>query len=154
VAAEFKAKDEVYVESLKKMGTVVKPARKPGVYDILVGTLTVQCAASDLTPRAALSKSVLKSFKNIAKPVAGSGKNPPSRPATLDLHGMLVEDAMRAVEHAMDRAIIEGHQKMEIVHGIGAGRIRDALHKYLAKLPIIESFRLDDQNAGVTWVYF
>ncbi len=153
MAAEFKAKDEVYVESLKKMG-VVEGSRRPGWYDVLINGMRVQCRASDCTPRAAVSKSILKTLKNIAQPVAGSGKNPPSRPATLDLHGMLVEDAMRAVEKAMDRAIIEGHQKMEIVHGIGAGRIRDALHRYLKTLPIIESYRLDDQNAGVTWVYF
>jgi dsDNA-specific endonuclease/ATPase MutS2 len=40
-----------------------------------------------------------------------------------------------------------------VVHGKGSGRIRDALHRELAALPVVASFRLDPQNAGVTWVY-
>jgi dsDNA-specific endonuclease/ATPase MutS2 len=43
---------------------------------------------------------------------------------------------------------------MEIVHGIGAGRIRQALHAYLKGLSVIDSFKVDDLNPGVTWVYF
>ena len=116
--------------------------------------MRVQCRALDLKPREALSKSLLKTLKGIAKPVAGSAKNPPSKPATVDLHGLTVEDALRVLEKAMDRAIIEGHARMEVVHGIGSGRVRQAVHTYLKGLSIIESFRVDDLNPGVTWVYF
>lgn len=153
MAAEFKAKDEVLVGSLKRLGIVLGSPR-PGWYQVLVGGLKVEVRASELKPRGEVDKNLLKTLKKIAQPKAGDAKNPPTQPARLDLHGMRVEEAMKLVEKAMDRAIIEGHSRMEIVHGIGAGKIREALHKYLASLPIIESFKVDDGNAGVTWVYF
>lgn len=153
MAADFKAKDEVFVESLKRLG-VIEGKRKDGSYDVIVGTLRVRCDASDLKARAELSKTVLKTLRGIAKPVAGSAKNPPSGVVRVDLHGLRVEEAMRVVEQAVDRAIMDGHSRMEIVHGIGSGRIRHALHAYLSKLPVIETYKVDDLNAGVTWVYF
>ena len=153
MAAEFKEKDEVFVTSLNKLGVVVAVLRE-GVYQVQVGPLKIKVQGSDLKAPTAINKSLLKTLKNIAKPVAGSKKNPPTQPARLDLHGMRVEDAMRAVEKAMDRAIIDGHGRMEIIHGIGSGRVREALHQYLKTLPIIEHFKVDDINPGVTWVYF
>lgn len=153
MATEFKEKDEVLVGPLKKLGTILGSS-KAGWYDVLVGGKRIQCRASDLKPREELSKSLLKSLKQIAKPSAADWKSPPRFPMKVDLHGMTVEDAMRSVEKSVDRAIIDGYEKMEIVHGIGSGKIRQALHRYLAQLSVIESYRLDEQNPGVTWVYF
>lgn len=153
VSVRFKEKDEVFVASVKKLGTILKRL-KSGGFEVQVGSMRLQCSAEDLTPRAELSKTLEKTLRKIAKPVAGSAKTLSDRPVKLDLHGMRVEDAMRAVEKAMDRAILDGTVRMEIVHGIGAGKIRAALHRYLASLPIIENFKVDDQNQGVTWVYF
>jgi DNA mismatch repair protein MutS2 len=153
VAADFKEKDEVFILSLKKLGTVLG-ASKSGGFFVQVGSLRIECRPEDLQPRATLSKSLEKTLKRMAKPVAGTRKTVSDRPVKLDLHGMRVEDALRTVEKAMDRAIIDGVARMEIVHGIGAGKIRSALHQYLASLPIIETYRVDDQNPGVTWVYF
>jgi DNA mismatch repair protein MutS2 len=152
MAADFKAKDEVYIVSLRKLGKVLGKKREG--YEVSVGGLVVQCAAKDLKPRAELSRDLVKTLSRMAKPVAGSAKSAPTKPLKLDLHGMRVEDAMRCVEKAMNRAIMEEYSRMEIVHGIGEGKIRAALHRYLATIPTVESFRLDDQNAGVTWVYF
>ncbi len=150
---EFKAKDEVYISSLKQLGTVVgRP--KAGVYEVLVGGVRVKVPGSDLRPREALSKSILKTLKNIAKPTAGAGKTRPPSTPRIDLHGMIVEDAMREVEKAIDRAVISGADRMEILHGIGTGRIRTALHAYLSKLSVVERYKMDDHNPGVTWVYF
>jgi DNA mismatch repair protein MutS2 len=149
---DFKVKDEVYVVSLKKLGTIAEKRREE--YDVFVGGLRIRCRKEDLKPRAEVSRDLLKTLSRIAKPVAGSAKQPQSDQLKIDLHGMRVEDAMRQVEKALDRALVEGISRVEIVHGIGAGKIRAALHQYLKELPTVANFRLDDQNAGVTWVYF
>jgi len=152
MAVEFKVKDAVYVVSLKQLG-VVKRAAKQGKYLVQVGVMEILCSASDLKPREALSKAALKSFARIAKPKART-PNRRDKPLKVDLHGMRVEEAMRLVEKSLDRAIIDEYSSVEVVHGIGTGRIREALHKYLKTLSVVSHFRLDDQNAGVTWVYF
>ncbi len=149
---DFKAKDEVYVVSLKKLGTIAEKRREE--YDVFVGGLKVRCRKEDLKPRAELSRELLKTLSRIAKPVAGSAKSPASDQLKIDLHGMRVEDAMRQIEKTLDRALMDGVARVEVVHGIGAGKIRAALHQYLKELPTVASFRLDEQNAGVTWVYF
>ena len=77
-----------------------------------------------------------------------------SAPASrIDLHGMSVDEAIARVVKEIDQAIRRGADRVEVVHGKGSGRIRDALHRELAALPVVASFRLDPQNAGVTWVY-
>jgi len=66
---------------------------------------------------------------------------------------MTVEEAIVRIVEEIDQALRRGADRIEVVHGKGSGRIRDALHRELAALPVIASFRLDPQNAGVTWVY-
>ncbi|MBY0371013.1 Smr/MutS family protein [bacterium] len=152
MATEFKVKDEVYVTALKKLG-VVKRLEKTGKFTVLVGNIEMVCSASELKPREALDKSSLKALKGIAKPKVRT-KTSEGQSLRVDLHGMRVEDAMRLVEKSLDRALIDDYSSLELVHGIGTGAIREALHKYLATLNVVAHFRLDDQNAGVTWVHF
>lgn len=151
MAGEFKVKDEVYVISLKRVGTVV--GKSQGKYRVSVGPAEMLCSASDLKARESLDKNLQKDLARFAKPKVRN-KTPMDKPLRVDLHGMRVEEAMRVVEKSLDRAIIEEFSSMEVVHGIGTGAIRAALHRYLKELSVVSHFRLDDQNAGVTWVYF
>ena len=72
----------------------------------------------------------------------------------IDLHGLTVDDALARVVEAIDLALRRDTDRLEIVHGKGSGRIRRALHRCLASMPVVAAFRLDQGNAGVTWVYF
>ena len=54
---------------------------------------------------------------------------------SIDLHGMTVEEALRAVEVRLDRAIRAGLDRLEIIHGISGGRLRAAVRGYLAGIP-------------------
>lgn len=67
---------------------------------------------------------------------------------------MTVEEAIARVVEEIDLALRRGADRIEVVHGKGSGRIRDALHRKLTTIPVIATFRLDPRNAGVTWVYF
>lgn len=81
----------------------------------------------------------------------------PPAPVTgerLDLHGLRVEEAMARVMEAIDRALLRGADRLEVVHGKGSGRLRAALHRRLAELSVVSAHRLDPGNPGVTWVYF
>ena len=54
----------------------------------------------------------------------------------------------------MDRALRDGADRVEVVHGKGSGRIKDAVHRQLATMRVVASFKLDPGNPGATWVYF
>ncbi len=69
----------------------------------------------------------------------------------LNVRGMRVEEALREVDRFVDRAIVHGTQKLRIVHGIGTGRLMDAIRHRLLETPHIE-VKGDEGNSGVTIV--
>jgi DNA mismatch repair protein MutS2 len=72
----------------------------------------------------------------------------------LDLHGLIVEEALARLTDEIDRSLLRGADRIEVIHGKGSGRVRDAVHRYLASMPVVAAFRLDPVNPGVTWVHF
>jgi DNA mismatch repair protein MutS2 len=49
----------------------------------------------------------------------------------LNVIGLTVEDALPKVDKFIDQALLHGLEKVEIIHGIGSGRLRDAIGRYL-----------------------
>ena len=70
----------------------------------------------------------------------------------LDLHGLIVADALERVVSAVNAAILAGHGRLRVIHGRSGGRLRGALHRQLHGLPSVRAFRLDPANDGVTIV--
>ncbi|MGD0236318.1 MAG: endonuclease MutS2 [Syntrophorhabdales bacterium] len=69
----------------------------------------------------------------------------------LNVRGMRVEEALREVDRFVDRAIVHGTPRLRIVHGIGTGRLMDAIRHRLLETPHIE-VKGDEGNSGVTIV--
>jgi DNA mismatch repair protein MutS2 len=148
---EFEIGCTVVVLSLgKKRGVVVETGRG-GRYRVQVDNTTVSCREDDL---AAPPQERPRAKKARKQQATASPVNDERVPATrIDLHGMTVEEAIARVIDAIDHALRRGADRLEVVHGKGSGRLRDALHRELSALPMVASFRLDPKNAGVTWVY-
>jgi DNA mismatch repair protein MutS2 len=72
----------------------------------------------------------------------------------LDLHGLIVEQALAHLTDEIDRSLLRGADRIEVIHGKGSGRIRDAVHRHLASMSVVAEFRVDPANPGVTWAYF
>jgi dsDNA-specific endonuclease/ATPase MutS2 len=52
-------------------------------------------------------------------------------PSQLNVIGLTVEDAIPKVDQFIDQALLHGLEKIHIIHGIGTGRLRNAIGKYL-----------------------
>lgn len=79
----------------------------------------------------------------------------PFRPE-INLIGKTKDQAVRELEHFIDRAVVEGFSTLRIIHGYGSGVLRKAVRDYLDKLP----YRIDYEDApyneggmGVTIVH-
>jgi dsDNA-specific endonuclease/ATPase MutS2 len=70
----------------------------------------------------------------------------------VDLHGMTVEEALARAERALNDALLTDRADLRFIHGRSGGRIRGALHRWLAEVPSVRAFRLDPHNPGVTIV--
>jgi DNA mismatch repair protein MutS2 len=117
-------------------------------YRVLVGSLSIECKEIDLT--AAQSKKIKQvqnklSIKNLAPKLTGT-------PA-LDLHGKTASEASSLVQELISRACLENREKVEIVHGIGSGRLKDTVWKTLSALKVVRHFKLDETNPGKTVAY-
>jgi DNA mismatch repair protein MutS2 len=85
---------------------------------------------------------------------ADAAENAAAPLSRLDLHGLSVDEAIALVTDAIDRSLLRGADRLEVVHGKGTGRVRTALHSHLATIRAVRAFGLDHANPGVTWVYF
>lgn len=150
----MKRPSTVYVPSLKKNGTVLK-RHDNGDLELRVGTLTLRCKESDVQPARVLKKDpypykISPKHHPALKPVTDKRKL-----RKIDLHGLRVEEALVVLEKRINDAIIADLDRLEVVHGIGMGKLLAAVHEHLAKMASSGiRFRLDDVNTGTTWVYF
>ena len=130
---------------------VVQEVRRRGLL-VLIGNRSVVVDARDA---------------RISDPPSGSRRRPPpeeprgdddrdSRRAAvdLDLHGLIVADAIERVVSAVDAAILAGHGRLRVIHGRSGGRLRGAVHRQLRALPSVRAFRLDPANDVVTIIEF
>jgi DNA mismatch repair protein MutS2 len=69
-------------------------------------------------------------------------------PSQLNVIGLTVEDAIPEVDRFIDRALLQGLDKIQIVHGIGSGRLRDAIGKYLQEHRGVKHFALGEGMRG------
>ncbi len=71
-----------------------------------------------------------------------------SPPLEVDLRGLEVPEAVGAVDHALDRAVLSGLIELRIIHGIGTGALRVAVQKHLKGHPQVESQRWGEGHEG------
>jgi DNA mismatch repair protein MutS2 len=73
---------------------------------------------------------------------------PASVPAELNLRGMRVDEALRALDTYLNEACLVGLETVRIIHGHGTGAVREAVQKELAKHPLVESYRYGQMGEG------
>ena len=161
----FSKGSSVVVLTLGKKRGVVVEAGRGGHYRVQVEHATVSCrehdlvAAPDEQGRKRDTPNVGRGFAprqagRKGPPYGEVGSNDAGPASRIDLHGLTVEEALAKVVEEIDWALRRGTDRIEVVHGKGSGRIRNALHRQLATMTVVAAFRLDPRNPGVTWVYF
>jgi DNA mismatch repair protein MutS2 len=144
---------EVLIRTLKRRGVVVEML-KAGVYRVQVGAMTITAGEKDLEAPA-----LSKKKKGHQAPSVSAERDPHpaasgAEPASIDLHGLTVDDARNRVAGYISRAILAGHERVEIIHGIGTGRLKAAVTKDLRSLTAVRAVKPHPTNPGITLVYF
>ena len=147
---------DVRVTTIGKVGRVVAAGRG-GRYRVLVGGIEVACREDQLEP-SSVEGTRRKPRRPSTAPGAETSRAPSAaeraRLESLDLHGATVEEALRAVEVRLDEAIRAGLDHLDVIHGIGTGKIRHAVHRLLRGIGAVRHFEVSTDNPGVTRVYF
>jgi DNA mismatch repair protein MutS2 len=71
-----------------------------------------------------------------------------SVPATLDIRGARVDEALELLDRTLDSAAMAGAGRLTIVHGHGSGALRDAVRATLARHPLVREWRPGERGEG------
>jgi DNA mismatch repair protein MutS2 len=66
----------------------------------------------------------------------------------ISLLGLRTRDAIGQLQSFLDHAVQAGHGTVRIIHGIGSGALRRAVHEYLEVSPYCSSFRAGTSSEG------
>ena len=73
----------------------------------------------------------------------------------IDVRGMRGDEALNAVQHFIDDAIVVGMPMVRILHGTGTGVLRQLIRQLLSTIPNVTSYRdehVQFGGAGITVV--
>jgi dsDNA-specific endonuclease/ATPase MutS2 len=131
---------------------VVQEVRHRGRLLVLIGSRSVVVDGADVRPADPPSKAKRRPAPADAAAARDADRSPHRSAADVDLHGLIVADALERVVAAVDAAIRAGHGRLRVIHGRSGGRLRGAVHRQLRELPSVRAFRLDPANDGATIV--
>ena len=140
--------DRVWVERLRSAAEVVEgPAR--GKVRVAAGMMKLWVDLDDLR---GLKQSAGRAPKETA-PVTGTQpraqRSVRTSDNTLDVRGLRPDDAVSLAETFLDRMYGAAESNAFIVHGVGSGALRTAIHEHLARdAAYVEGFRQATQEEG------
>ena len=148
----IKIGDRVRIESLRSEGFLLKIEESEDRVEVMTEKGKV---------RAPLSKIVKvgegKEAKETPtpKPAWKTEGIPQETPSSLNVIGLTVEDALPMVDRFIDQALLHGLEKVQIIHGVGSGRLREGISKFLRHHQVVKKFGLGEGmkgGAGITTV--
>jgi DNA mismatch repair protein MutS2 len=135
--------DNVKVTSVGKEGYVAGIDEARNVAEVVIGNMRLRTSRDELIR-----------IKGKHEPRKGRVEIQVSQidAPELNVMGMRVDEALREVDRFIDRAIVHGNAKVKIVHGIGTGRLMNAVRNHLSEIQNIKKIVNDTNNSGVTVV--
>ena len=148
--AALKVGDRVLVGSMETEGEVLSIKREKGEAEVQCGSIRVKVKISDLF----LPRQKEQRHEEKVRVVQRLNDRPmPLR--EVNLLGMSVSEALMEVENFIDGALVSNLSQVRIVHGMGTGKLRKAVHELLKKHRAVKEFRLGvygEGESGVTIV--
>ncbi len=137
--------DLVFVGSLGREGNVLSVNPKRRTAEVQAGAIRVKVGAGDLfTAKGGAPEKKVTVSRDITPRT--------EVPTELNLIGMTTEEMVPELEKFLDSAVLANHTVVRIVHGMGTGKLRAAVHDLLRGDRRVESFRLGKYGEGESGV--
>lgn len=147
---DIKVGAEVFLESMGSVGTVQSFNPAKGEAEVACGQIKVRVNISTLKilpKRTEQKKSKpVKPAKDRVKVVK---RFAPSNPVMeINVIGMTVDEALPEVENFLDKAITDNLEQVKIIHGVGTGKLRNAIAALLKRHRGVKEFRSGAYGEG------
>jgi DNA mismatch repair protein MutS2 len=141
----------VYIPSLDQKGTILQLDKDKKIAQLQVGTIKLEIPTSRLVP--------LEKSRILSKPdeevqhfvMIESSDDNVSR-GEIALAGKPVAVALEDLDKFLDKAVVAGLSQVSVIHGIGTGKLKAAIHKMLSTHPLVSSFTTAENYEGLTLV--
>lgn len=143
VPINLKKGDKVLIYDLDKSGIVLDGSEKNGSVLVEIGMMKLRIETKRLKLiKSADSKTNLRIGRNFA-----SNKHRKIE-TSVDLRGQTAIDAIFMVDRAIDSCLLSNVSVLSIIHGKGAGILRNSVNKHLKTHKNVKSQRLGDYYEG------
>jgi DNA mismatch repair protein MutS2 len=139
---EFVVMDNVYVPEYKKYGIILKVHPKTKKAEVQMGQLRLNFTFEQLEKCESMDTVVDIDTSGVEQKVVHD---------KIDLLGFKVEEALEALEKYLQDAFLDNKTSVFVLHGLGTGALKDAIHSFLKKHPYVRVF--DDRDTA-TVVHF
>ncbi|MBE9126737.1 MULTISPECIES: endonuclease MutS2 [unclassified Coleofasciculus] len=146
--------NRVRIPRLNQTAEVLTAPDKEGELTVRFGIMKMTVSLTDVESLDGQKAEIPVKAKPAPPPT--SPPSPPIRTSqnTVDIRGSRVADGEFELEQAISKATQSG--ALWIIHGKGTGRLRQGVHDFLERHPLVERFELAEQSeggAGVTVAY-
>lgn len=136
--------DSVHIGSLGYDGVVLSLDGRHAKARVRAGRMELEVPLTDLSiPQGAAGRSGKK-----GSPAHWKVDIVESEQRELKLIGMRVDEALAELEPFINHAAAAGLQEVRIIHGVGTGRLRDAVREELERHPLVEGHRPGEPHEG------
>jgi dsDNA-specific endonuclease/ATPase MutS2 len=160
-AINFCIGDTVEIKGMSQSGIITK-ILKDGRCIVSLVNKTITCSPSLLKKvktsvqrkssyRVDITSSVQSSRK--INELESFSKKVKSSDLEFDFHGLTRERAMQECEKLLNMAVLNGINKLKIVHGKSGHAVKEAVWKVLVTSGVVKNYQIDSQNQGVTIIY-
>ncbi len=141
---EVKPGDQVHVRSINNNAVVLQVDSKRGKARVRAGSMELDVLISDLAAR---RKADVKKQPHLPQR-QWKVDTVESEERELKLIGLRVEEALDMLEPFLNQASLSNIGEVRIIHGLGSGKLKQAVREYLSHHQLVENFRSGEPHEG------
>jgi DNA mismatch repair protein MutS2 len=136
---------KVFLPALGLSGKVLAATGRDGRLEVQVRKVKLRVLPEEITPGNGEMESVVPGGAH------HRGLLPPEWLPSLNVVGLRVDEALPLVDRLLDQAMLHGQEKVDIIHGVGTGKLKAAVWDHLKRHRAVKEMHGGD-NPGVTVV--
>jgi len=137
ISGGLKVGERVRIESLRSDGILTNVVRPLNRAEVLIDKAKVKAPLSEIIQ---VTDGEEKKEMGIQKSQPFLERDDEEPSSQLNVIGLTVEDALPKVDKFIDQALLHGLEKVHIIHGVGSGRLRNAIGQFLTGHCAVKSF--------------
>jgi DNA mismatch repair protein MutS2 len=145
VPGGLKVGEHVRIESLRSMGILTHVKKRVDQAEVITDKAKVKAPLSEIV-QVTQEEEKRETETQGGRPFfRGEVSEPYSQ---LNVIGLTVEDALPKVDKFIDQALLHGLERIHIIHGVGSGRLRNAIGQYLNGHRAVKNFSPGETMKG------